>query len=260
MNNILREKSGFPFHLSGNDLDPGLIIGKADRRENAGSESGLEIWVHLRDFIQWIAACEDEFFVGVEKGVECKGYLVLYLMLSTQKLDVIQEKEIAFVAVFCLKGFDPAVLERSDHFIGKILCGNITDARALLFLQYFVSYCLRKVAFAEAGISHHEDGIVAMISFGCQRKRRGIGKIVAQSHYKSAKGKAWSQGVRTILRPGRDIREAKLMLRSRLLFVVRGLCYSQVYMNSLPKNLLCLVSDYSHKVAGNPFLRKGIRA
>src|ERR1019366_4566883 len=97
------------------DRDARLELGRLDVRDEPPLEPRHEPLLHLVELLRVLVAGDDDLLTALVEGVERVEELFLRLRLAGEKVDVVDEEEIALLAVTASELVDALVGARLDE-------------------------------------------------------------------------------------------------------------------------------------------------
>ena len=143
------------------DGDARLELRRLDVGDEAPLEARDEALLHLVELLRVLVARDDDLLVGLVERVERVEELFLRLRLAGEKLDVVDEEQVAPLAVARAELVHPLVLERLHELVHEPLGADVDDARARALLADAVRDRVDEVRLAEPRAAADEERVVA---------------------------------------------------------------------------------------------------
>ena len=106
--------------------------------------------------------------------------LFLRLRLAGEEVNVVDQEEIALLAVAAAEIVHPLVLKRLHELVHEALGADVDDARARSLFAHAVREGVDEVRLAEARTAADEERVVTAPSDACRRHRRGVRELVGR--------------------------------------------------------------------------------
>jgi hypothetical protein len=124
----------------------------------------------------------------VQKDVQGVAKLGLQGLLALQELNVVEDQDIAVIAVSCLEGGNIVVLDVADHIAEKALGRLPQDAQISVFLKQAMANGLSEVCLAQARRGVDEQRVVRAGKLARDLLCRRAGKRVRGTGHKGGEG------------------------------------------------------------------------
>ena len=108
---------------------------------------GAQFFVELGNFTRPLAGGEDNLFAGVKQRFKGKRQFELGALLAAEKVNVLQQQNVALLPVAFLELVDFVAAQRLDHFVGEVLGRDVIGPLLGIFGQYMVTHRLGEMAF-----------------------------------------------------------------------------------------------------------------
>ncbi len=147
---------------------------------------------------------KNDSFVVPTQGIKGVCQFRLRLILTTEKLHFLQEKDIAVVAIFFFESIHAAVFDGNNHLIGKLLSGEVIHANTGVTGKDMVADGVREVTFSQSRIGQQIEGateVVVTVGYGIGCRE---GKTVAGAHHELVKGEPPIETVQLSVLPNRQ--------------------------------------------------------
>ena len=177
---LVGELDVLELRLLADDGDARLELRRLDVGDEAPLEARDEPLLHLVELLRVLVARDDDLLARLVEGVERVEELFLRLRLAREEVDVVDEEQVALLAVARAEVVHLLVLQRLDELVHEALGADVDDARARPLLADAVRDGVDQVRLAEAGAAADEERVVPAPADARGRHRRGVGELVGR--------------------------------------------------------------------------------
>ena len=178
---VVGELDLLDLRLLAEDGDARLELGPLDVGDETPREARDEALLHLLELLRVLVARDDDLLVGLVERVERVEELFLRLRLRGEELDVVDEEEIAALAVARAELVHAALLEGLDELVHELLGRHVEDARRRALGAEAVRDGVHEVRLAEAGAAADEERVVPRAAAAGRGDRGRVRELVRRT-------------------------------------------------------------------------------
>ena len=145
------------FLLQNGDL--GFKVGRLDIGNESPLEAAAETVFDFGQFFWRTVTGDYDLLHRFVQSVKCMEELFLGPFLLCQKLDIVDQQYV-YIAELVAEGRHLVIAQRVDHFIGKLLAGDIADGRLRRPPLYFMPDSLHQMGFPHADAPIKKERVV----------------------------------------------------------------------------------------------------
>src|SRR5262249_34137987 len=149
--------------------------------DEPGVEPRDETLGHARELLRILVARDDDGLVRVPERIEGMKELFLRLLAPGEELNVIEEQQVAPVAVPRAELVHLVVLKGFDELVREAFGRDVDDACVRLLLEDTMRDRVHQVGLAEACSTAQKERIVPRAPFSGRSTRSGVGELVGRS-------------------------------------------------------------------------------
>src|SRR5207302_6021523 len=144
------------------DDDKQLHFRRLDVGDEPQLETAAEALLEAVDLGGQLGAGDEDLFACFVEGVEGVEELLHRLLLVAEELDVIEQEDVALLAVASAKLRHAVLLERVDEIVGERLAREIDDVAIGVLLESMVADRVHQVRLAQTHAAVEEERVVGL--------------------------------------------------------------------------------------------------
>ena len=174
--------------LLAQDSDARLELRRLDVGDEPPREAGDEALLHPLELLRVLVARDDDLLVGLMERVERVEELFLRLRLRGEKLDVVDEEQVAPLAVAGAELAHLLVLQRLNELVHEALGGDVEDARVRPLRADSMRDAVDEVGLSEPSAAADEERVVPATAATRRRNRCSVGELIRRADDEAREG------------------------------------------------------------------------